>query len=82
MLTGDRVLVSLLQVVVLTGALAAVSLSVLVPTVLVAGFTPFLILRSYIVRLTVVARWTADNFPFSSQLRQTVALRDAFTDEE
>jgi hypothetical protein len=56
--------------------------AVLVPAVLVAGFTPFLILSSYIVRLTVVARRTADDFPFSSQLRQAVALRDAFTDEE
>lgn len=55
--------------------------ALLVPAVLVAGFTPFLILSSYIVRLTVVARRTADNFPFSSQLTRTVALRDGFTDE-
>jgi len=41
--------------------------TVLVTAVLVAGFTPFLILGSYIVRLTVVARRTADTFPFSSQ---------------
>lgn len=58
------------------------ALAVLVPAVIVAGFMPFLILSSYIVRLTVVARRTADNFPFSSQLRQTVALRDAFTDDK
>ncbi|MFB6218120.1 MAG: hypothetical protein ABEH77_02910 [Halobacteriaceae archaeon] len=56
-------------------------MAVLVPAVLVAGFTPFLILSSYIVRLSVVARRTADSFPFSSQLRQTVALRDAFVEE-
>ena len=55
--------------------------SVLVTAVIVAGFTPFLILSSYIVRLTVVARRTADTFPFSSQLAQTVALRDTFTEE-
>lgn len=52
---------------------------VVVPAVLVGGFTPFFILSSYIVRLTVVARRTADRFPFSSQLRRTVALRDAFS---
>jgi hypothetical protein len=66
------------------GAQPLVSLStmaVLVPAILVAGFTPFLILSSYIVRLTVVARRTADNFPFSSQLRRTVALRDSFTED-
>ncbi len=54
---------------------------VLVLAVLVAGFTPFLILSSYIVRLTVVARRTADTFPFSSQLTRTVALRDTFTED-
>jgi len=53
---------------------------VLVPAVLVAGFAPFLILTSYIVRLTVVARRTADNFPFSSQLDRTFVFRD-FTDD-
>jgi hypothetical protein len=58
------------------------AVAVLVPVIFVAGFTPFLILSSYIARLTVVARRTAENFPFSSQLRQTVALRDAFTREE
>jgi hypothetical protein len=45
---------------------------VLVPAVLVGGFTPFVLLCSYIVRLTIVARRTADNFPFSSQLESTV----------
>ncbi len=54
---------------------------VLVPAVLVGGFAPFLILSSYIVRLTVVARRTADSFPFSTQLERTVALRDEFTKE-
>jgi len=55
---------------------------IVVPAVLVAGFAPFLILSSYIVRLTVVARRTADSFPFSSQLTRTVALRDAFTKDD
>jgi hypothetical protein len=44
------------------------TLRVLVPAVIVAGFTPFLLLSSYIVRLTVVASRTADTFPFSSHL--------------
>jgi hypothetical protein len=57
------------------------AMNVLVPGVLVGGFAPFLILSSYIVRLTVVARRTADGFPFSSQLRRTVALRDAFSED-
>ncbi len=62
--------------------LAGSTMSVLVPAAIVAGFTPFLILASYIVRLTVVARRTADTFPFSSQLTQTVALRDDFTRDD
>jgi hypothetical protein len=57
------------------------AMNVLVPGVLVGGFAPFLILSSYIVRLTVVARRTADGFPFSSQLRRTVALRDTYTED-
>ncbi len=64
-----------------TPVLSQSVMNVLVPAVLVGGFTPFLILSSYIVRLTVVARRTADGFPFSSQLRQTVALRDAFSED-
>jgi hypothetical protein len=55
---------------------------IVVPAVLVAGFTPFLVLSSYIVRLTVVARRTADTFPFSTQLERTVALRDSFTGDD
>ena len=47
-------------------------LSVVVPAVTTAGFAPFLVLASYVVRLTIVARRTADTFPFSSQLRGTV----------
>ena len=50
-----------------------------IPIVVAAGFAPFLILASYIVRLTIVARRTADHFPFSSQLRSPLALRDAYT---
>jgi len=49
--------------------------------VLVAGFAPFLVLSYYIVRLTVVARRTADSFPFSTQLSRSVALRDEFTED-
>ena len=54
-------------------------LYVLVPAVLTGGFVPFLVLASYVVRLTVVARRTADTFPFSSQLRSTVALDGRFS---
>ena len=54
-------------------------LYVLVPAVLTGGFVPFLVLASYVVRLTVVARRTADTFPFSSQLRSTVALDETFS---
>jgi hypothetical protein len=57
-------------------ALAQSTVDVVVPAVLVAGFAPFFVLSSYIVRLTVVARRTAENFPFSSQLKNTLALRD------
>lgn len=56
-----------------------VVLSVLVPGILTAGFAPFLVLASYVVRLTIVARRTADTFPFSSRLRSTVALREEFS---
>jgi len=56
-------------------------LSAVVPAVLIVGFAPFLVLASYVVRLTVVSRRTADTFPFSSQLRNTVALREEFSDE-
>lgn len=44
------------------------TLRVVMPLVITAGFTPFLVLASYVIRLTVVARRTADTFPFSSQL--------------
>jgi hypothetical protein len=50
------------------------TLRVLVPAVVTAGFAPFLLLGSYVVRLTVVARRTADTFPFSSQLSGDVAV--------
>jgi len=58
--------------------LSATTLRVLIPTVLTLGFAPFLLLASYVVRLTVVARRTADIFPFSSQLESTVAVREEF----
>ncbi|MFB6117919.1 hypothetical protein [Halosegnis sp.] len=56
--------------------LAPSTLRVVVPMVIVAGFAPFVLLSSYVVRLTVVAGRTADSFPFSSQLSTGVALRD------
>jgi len=52
---------------------------VLVPAVLTAGFTPFFILAAYVVRLSVVARRTAEHFPFSSQLENALAVRDEFS---
>jgi hypothetical protein len=55
------------------------TLSLIVPAVITGGFTPFFLLTSYVVRLTVVARRTADTFPFSSQLRTSLAFRDEFT---
>jgi hypothetical protein len=55
------------------------TLSVLITGVVTAGFAPFLLLASYVVRLTIVARRTADTFPFSSQLRDPLALRDEFS---
>lgn len=51
------------------------ALSVLVPAILTAGFAPFLILSSYVIRLTVVSRRTADSFPFSSQLEGRLAVQ-------
>jgi hypothetical protein len=50
-------------------------LRVLAPAVIAAGFAPFVLLGSYVIRLTVVARRTADTFPFSSQLSSAVAVR-------
>lgn len=50
-------------------------LRVLVPGVIAAGFAPFLLLGSYVVRLTVVAGRTADTFPFSSQLSGDITDR-------
>jgi hypothetical protein len=41
-------------------------LRLVLPAILTGGFVPFLILTSYVIRLTVVARRTADSFPFSS----------------
>lgn len=55
---------------------------VVVPAIVIAGVTPFFILSSYIVRLTVVARRTSENFPFSSQLKNTLALRDSYIRDE
>jgi hypothetical protein len=51
-------------------------LRVLGPFVVAAGFAPFLLLGSYVVRLTVVAHRTADTFPFSSRFSSTGAVRD------
>lgn len=60
---------------------SARALNVLVPAVLTAGFTPFLLLSSYIVRLTIVTQRMADKFPFSSQVKDTFARYDTVTDE-
>lgn len=57
------------------------TLTVLIPAVLIAGFVPFLILSSYIVRLTIIAQRMADKFPFSSQLTDTVVRSDTVTDD-
>lgn len=48
------------------------TLRVVVPAVIVAGFAPFLLLSSYVVRLTMVAHRTADTFPFSSRLTEAI----------
>lgn len=53
--------------------LPVATLRVIVPCVIIAGFAPFLLLSSYIVRLTVVASRTADTFPFSSRLSEAVS---------
>jgi hypothetical protein len=52
------------------------TLRVLAPLVVAAGFAPFLLLGSYVVRLTAVAARTADTFPFSSRFSSTGAVRD------
>jgi hypothetical protein len=51
-------------------------LRVVVPGVIAAGFVPFLLLGTYVIRLTVVANRTADTFPFSSQLSAGMPVRD------
>jgi hypothetical protein len=53
--------------------LPVTTLRVTVPAVIAAGFAPFLLLSSYVVRLTVVAGRTADTFPFSSRLSEALA---------
>jgi len=50
------------------------TLRVVVPAVIAAGFAPFLLLTSYVVRLTVVAHRTADTFPFSSRFSNEVVV--------
>lgn len=55
---------------------SSTALNVLVPAILTAGFTPFLLLSSYIIRLTTAARRTADKFPLSSQFKDTFARHD------
>lgn len=56
--------------------LADLTLRILIPFITTAGFTPFIVLASYVIRLTVVARRTADTFPFSSQLTTPLAWKD------
>jgi hypothetical protein len=53
-------------------------LRVVVPSVIAAGFVPFLLLGTYVIRLTVVANRTADTFPFSSHLSTGVASSDEY----
>lgn len=55
---------------------APATLRVVVPLVVTAGFTPFIVLAAYVIRLTVVARRTADTFPFSSQLTAPIRWQD------
>lgn len=57
--------------------LALSTLRVLIPAVLTAGFAPFVMLSAYVVRLTIVAHRTAETFPFSSRLENTLALDDS-----
>lgn len=54
--------------------LPVTTLRVVVPAVIAAGFAPFLLLSSYVVRLTVVAGRTADTFPFSSRLSESLPV--------
>ncbi|MBB6645112.1 hypothetical protein [Halobellus ruber] len=56
--------------------LPAPTLRVVVPAVIAAGFAPFLLLSSYVVRLTVVAHRTADTFPFSSYLSDAITATE------
>jgi hypothetical protein len=56
------------------------TLRVLVPAVIAAGFSPFLLLSAYVVRFSIVARRTADSFPFSSRLVNSVTEREDPTD--
>jgi hypothetical protein len=51
-------------------------LRVVVPGVIAAGFIPFLLLGTYVIRLTVVANRAADTFPFSSHLSRGMPVRD------
>jgi hypothetical protein len=52
--------------------LPTATLRVVVPAVIAGGFAPFLLLSSYVVRLTIVAHRTADTFPFSSHLSDAI----------
>lgn len=60
---------------------SSATLTVLIPAVLIAGFAPFLLLSSYIVRLTIIAQRMADRFPFNSQLSDTVVRPNTVTDD-
>ena len=52
------------------------TLRILIPLITTAGFTPFIVLTSYVIRFTVVARRTADTFPFSSQLTTPISWKN------
>ncbi|WP_336365212.1 hypothetical protein [Halalkalicoccus salilacus] len=60
---------------------SSATLTVLIPAVLIAGFVPFLLLSSYIVRLTIIAQRMADRFPFNSQHSDTVVRSNTGTDD-
>lgn len=60
---------------------SSATLTVVIPAVLVAGFVPFLLLSSYIIRLTIIAQRMADKFPFNSQLSDAVVRPNTFTDD-
>lgn len=60
---------------------SSATLTVLIPAVLIAGFVPFLLLSSYIIRLTIIAQRMADKFSFNSQLSDAVVRSNTDFDD-